>query len=165
MARPRTGSILLRDGVYFARVTATVAGKSQRFLFCLNTSDAGTAEARRTTLIADVAAGRVRFPADEAHARRLLPPAIAPWPSDPGVYFVLAGDRIKIGKAARVGQRLRELQTGSPQKLVLVAVAPGGLAEEAELHERFAAHRIQGEWFYLCPAVAEYAAKLRAGAP
>jgi len=40
---------------------------------------------------------------------------ISPWPETGGVYFVRAGDRVKIGKATNIANRLRALQTGCPE--------------------------------------------------
>lgn len=71
------------------------------------------------------------------------------------VYFIEdeAGDCIKIGVARRPRSRLSELQTGHASKLRLIAHVPGGKDLEAELHRRFAAHRIRGEWFERAPAI------------
>lgn len=77
-----------------------------------------------------------------------FPPAIQ-WPSAPGVYFVRMGDRIKIGRAANVNTRLRGLQTGSPTRLELLAVASGGEDVEVTYHQTFGHLRVLGEWF--CP--------------
>ncbi len=66
------------------------------------------------------------------------------------VYFIQdgPGGAIKIGVTAGSPQvRLSALQTGNPRRLELLASIPGSSREEAALHERFAALRIQGEWF------------------
>lgn len=65
------------------------------------------------------------------------------------VYFIQAGDggEIKIGTAQNPWARLKELQTGNGKQLRLLAVVPGGPREEGELHDRFRAHGIRGEWF------------------
>lgn len=68
-------------------------------------------------------------------------------PETAGVYIVRAGDRVKIGKAINVRNRLDSLQTSAPHKLELLVVLPGGLPEEAILHKRFAHLRVVGEWF------------------
>jgi hypothetical protein len=86
---------------------------------------------------------------------------ITPWPTHGGVYFVRANDRVKIGKAVNVNNRLSGLQTSSPFNLELVAVAPGGLAEEAAFHAQFAAHRLRGEWFEWCGPIARLVHSLR----
>lgn len=64
------------------------------------------------------------------------------------VYFVAAmGGPIKIGIALNPQHRLRTLQTSHPKKLRLLAETPGDHNMEAEYHQRFAAHRLHGEWF------------------
>lgn len=66
-----------------------------------------------------------------------------------GVYFIRRGDSgpVKIGFSANVRKRIRSLQTGSAEPLKLLAVAEGGEQTERFLHEQFARHRLEGEWF------------------
>lgn len=100
-------------------------------------------------------------PASATHQCRIV---LSPmkWPERAGVYFVLSGDRIKIGKASHVAKRLTDLGTSSPHPLQLLAVAPGGLAEEAVYHKRFATHRRQREWFEPHEDIVRECARLRA---
>lgn len=63
------------------------------------------------------------------------------------VYFVRAGERVKIGHSLNVDARLTALQTGSPYKLELLAIVPGTVRDEAGFHRKFAALREHGEWF------------------
>lgn len=64
------------------------------------------------------------------------------------VYFVQVEDGpIKIGTTTNLPGRLDELQVAQPQRLDLLAVVPGGRAEESGLHKLFEADRIRGEWF------------------
>lgn len=72
------------------------------------------------------------------------------WPSIGGVYFAaIPGlERVKIGTAIDIARRLGELRYNVPD-LVLLAHVPGGRAEEAEMHRRFAPLRVEGEWFKL----------------
>lgn len=64
------------------------------------------------------------------------------------VYFILAATgEIKIGMAVDVVQRLNSLQTSHPAKLEILATTSGGRKRERQYHERFAAHRLHGEWF------------------
>jgi hypothetical protein len=58
---------------------------------------------------------------------------------------------VKIGRAADVGARLSALQVGTPHELRVLLVLDGD--REAELHERFARHRIRGEWFAWCQEI------------
>jgi hypothetical protein len=65
------------------------------------------------------------------------------------IYFVQRGNRgpIKIGQASDVGARLRDLQCGSAEQLQLRGVIFDEGGTESELHQRFAAYRLEGEWF------------------
>lgn len=66
------------------------------------------------------------------------------------IYFVEAvgTDLLKIGFTDRdVECRLKELQTGCPHKLRVLATYDGGVAEEAALHTVFSHLRTTGEWF------------------
>lgn len=69
------------------------------------------------------------------------------------VYFIQAtvSGLVKIGSASDPGSRLRTLQTGSPERLRLLATMDGGEPFEREMHARFAADRSHGEWFYATP--------------
>lgn len=67
------------------------------------------------------------------------------------VYFIgLEGHTaIKIGFTANndVSVRLRQLQTGQPQKLYLIGTIDGDRSVEQTLHKELAALRRNGEWF------------------
>jgi hypothetical protein len=64
------------------------------------------------------------------------------------VYFLRAGDYIKIGKATgHPRSRIAQLQTGCPFKIDLVGFIFGGRAREAKLHAQFSHLRTFGEWF------------------
>ena len=70
----------------------------------------------------------------------------------PGVYFILAGDRIKIGYSQDPRKRLLDMQVGSPVELTLLHVISCPTRShqrlvERQLHEKFAALRVHGEWF------------------
>jgi hypothetical protein len=69
------------------------------------------------------------------------------------VYLIGSADSslVKIGWTDSPKRRLRDLQTGSPVLLQLLAVFEGGAIVEAELHRRFADKRRHGEWFDLGP--------------
>ncbi|MBB1177661.1 GIY-YIG nuclease family protein [Brevundimonas aurantiaca] len=75
------------------------------------------------------------------------------------VYFLYqeghGPDRIKIGRARRVEERRRQLQTGNPDRLKLVGFinADDDARLERDLHRHFAEVRGEfGEWFNLQPA-------------
>ena len=55
---------------------------------------------------------------------------------------------VKIGRTDRCSQdRLKELQATSPHKLRVLFTMRGDDTTERELHERFAEHRVRGQWF------------------
>jgi hypothetical protein len=67
------------------------------------------------------------------------------------VYFVQgeAGGPIKIGwsGAGEIKDRLHSIQVGYPYRLVVRRTIVGDRAKEAAYHRRFAAYRLNGEWF------------------
>jgi hypothetical protein len=68
------------------------------------------------------------------------------------VYFItMEPDQyVKIGWALRnPWSRMRELQTGCPEALRMMAAAPGTRDEERRLHETFAELHYRGEWFIM----------------
>lgn len=69
--------------------------------------------------------------------------------SDQKVYFIQAGSDgpIKIGCARDVIKRRGQLQISHPSALRILLTIPGNQALEAELHVKFAAAHVRGEWF------------------
>lgn len=67
------------------------------------------------------------------------------------IYFVAAGDAIKIGFTRELKSRIASLQTSAVESLKLLGTIEGTLFEERKLHERFAQHRVRGEWFKSSP--------------
>lgn len=69
------------------------------------------------------------------------------------VYFIFQegdDDRCKIGKSKDPSKRVKQLQTGNPDKLYVYKTFDGYTKEESELHQLFADVRIPGtEWFNL----------------
>lgn len=57
----------------------------------------------------------------------------------------------KIGVAKNVERRLKQLQTGNPEPIILVSKFKSERAYKIEsiLHRRYSLNRIEGEWFYL----------------
>lgn len=84
---------------------------------------------------------------DADHAPCMIEPP-APKLSRP-VYFIQCGEGgpIKIGIARDPAKRLAGLQTGHFERLQLRALTTGGAKQERAYHDRFAAHRLHGEWF------------------
>jgi len=63
------------------------------------------------------------------------------------LYFIQCGDMVKIGKAIDAKQRMKELQTGNPAPLRLLAAFARKGHLESEYHRRFKHLHIRGEWF------------------
>lgn len=84
------------------------------------------------------------------------------------VYFIQGppGTPIKIGITTQDPEdRLRGIQTGSPHRLRILRTEPGGRSRELQLHRRFAAARLEGEWFEPTPALLAYIDHAPAGGP
>jgi hypothetical protein len=69
------------------------------------------------------------------------------------VYFIKAGDSIKIGVSVDIPRRMSELRVGCAHKLELIATIDGSYAEESRLHAALDQHRLRGEWFSDCEEV------------
>lgn len=69
-----------------------------------------------------------------------------------GVYFIRRGldGPIKIGRTDDVRSRLRGLQTGSSERLLLLGMHPDP-NDEFFLHRKFGRYRLDGEWFEASP--------------
>jgi hypothetical protein len=80
-----------------------------------------------------------------------------------GVYFAGFAEYVKIGWSTNVNARLRELQTGAPERLRLYTVLPGIRDKEKDTHRRFAHLRLQGEWFRRAPDLVEFMEQVKAG--
>jgi uncharacterized protein YozE (UPF0346 family) len=67
------------------------------------------------------------------------------------IYFIQSGTSgpIKIGyTASSVERRLSNLQTGHPEKLILLVSIEGNRSLEKQLHNQFNNHHLIGEWFH-----------------
>lgn len=78
------------------------------------------------------------------------------------IYFIreAAGGRIKIGFAVDPWSRMKSLQTGAPCDLEMMAIQAGDRKAERDLHRKFAADRLRGEWFQASPPLTAYVASL-----
>lgn len=85
------------------------------------------------------------------------------------VYFCIVDEgapAVKIGFTRRAAkQRIADLQTGSPSRIRLLIEIPGTPPLERELHARFAAYRLHGEWFRLEGELADYIRRLAEAEP
>lgn len=69
------------------------------------------------------------------------------------VYIIKAAGRVKIGYSKNPWKRYRQLATGCPDPMILVATYYCRDAPDLEeyLHEKFADRREKGEWFRTSP--------------
>lgn len=72
------------------------------------------------------------------------------------IYFIRAGEFIKIGRAVNWRARISQMQTGSPYTIQPLLVFPDDCALERKLHTRFRHDRFRGEWFHASPAILAY---------
>ncbi|MBN9469964.1 MAG: GIY-YIG nuclease family protein [Bosea sp.] len=79
------------------------------------------------------------------------------------VYFFRSGPFIKIGTTMNLKHRLQNVQTSHPTPIVLAGSTKGDKRLERELHRRFAALRVNGEWFREVDDLAVYVANLAEG--
>lgn len=91
-------------------------------------------------------------------------------PSEHYLYFIATHSRlhVKIGVSNNPWARLHDLQAGNPEVLAieLTMLAPSraqALAWEDALHQHFAAHWHQREWFVYAPELREYVLQWRQG--
>ena len=98
-------------------------------------------------------------PADTRRPRVELPDPVNT------VYFFGCGDYIKIGvTSGPVERRLKSIATSHHQEIVILATiqnAPSDL--EFNLHQRFAGHRVRGEWFAAAPEILAFIEEVKAG--
>lgn len=82
------------------------------------------------------------------------------------IYFIQSenGGPIKIGRADDLAKRVVGLQTGRPDKLIVLAAVPGTVADERDLHDRCATIRETGEWFMPTKALIAFIRSLADGA-
>lgn len=72
------------------------------------------------------------------------------------IYFMRAGEFVKIGRSKNWRYRMSGMQVGSPYTIVPLLVLIGDESEEQRLHHRFRESRFRGEWFRLSDAIREY---------
>jgi len=72
------------------------------------------------------------------------------------VYFLAAGDFIKIGTSRAFTERMHKVRTDIPFQIEVLLLEEGSTKEEKALHKRFAAVRHRGEWFRRTPELLRY---------
>lgn len=72
------------------------------------------------------------------------------------------GGPVKVAHTDDLARRLVALNASRPDRLVVIAAAPGTAADERALHQHFAPLRQRGEWFAPDPALLAFAAHMSA---
>jgi hypothetical protein len=81
------------------------------------------------------------------------------------LYFVGAGNAVKIGRTTNFGVRLRHIQAHNHENVECLAVLKGQGWRERDLHRRFRDHHLRGEWFERCPEIEAEIDRLNAPTP
>lgn len=63
------------------------------------------------------------------------------------VYFLWAGEAIKVGFSKDPFSRVASLRTSISDPVRMVFAVPGTLGDEKRLHRRLRSQRLRGEWF------------------
>jgi len=66
------------------------------------------------------------------------------------VYMIKSGYFVKIGHSFDPKERIRSIQTATPDACELLFCIPGSQKLERSLHQEFAACHYQREWFFYC---------------
>lgn len=72
------------------------------------------------------------------------------------IYAITNGIHIKIGYSANVQRRLKQLNTGSANRLYVLCTFIGGRELEQYIHSKFGYNRINGEWFRVDQDMLDY---------
>jgi hypothetical protein len=79
-------------------------------------------------------------------------------PKQARVYFALSGAEVKIGVSINPLDRISTMRSARPD-IRLLGDMEGGVELEAQLHRRFQAFRIVGEWFHFTKELANFVKK------
>lgn len=90
----------------------------------------------------------------------LMPPKGTFWRKG-DIYFIAAGDFVKIGFTTSPVGRIRSIKTATPLPLKILHHQRGTMKQERELHRRFAAIRVRGEWFRKTPELLDYIEEIK----
>jgi hypothetical protein len=78
------------------------------------------------------------------------------------VYFIDAGEHIKIGYSASLVARMQKMGTDTPIGAKLLHAEPGTFQTEKIVHRHFASLRVRGEWFRKGQVLLDYIEQRRA---
>ena len=76
------------------------------------------------------------------------------------VYYAEMGDLIKIGFTINLKRRQSTYRTHAAKAVQIIASEPGTMYDEKRMHQRFAAHRVEREWFRRNPELLAHIANL-----
>lgn len=108
---------------------------------------------------------RWTFTTASPSVRAMKPQKVSSRPKGDVVYFLRAGEFIKVGKATGSARnRVSQLKTGCPFKIEIMATVPGGYELERSIHRRFQSSRAHGEWFHATQELIAFVAEIGSAA-
>jgi hypothetical protein len=63
------------------------------------------------------------------------------------LYFIKVGDKVKVGTSSDVNKRMKQIQTGNPDKVEKLAEFEGFAEKESGIHKELSDIHVRGEWF------------------
>lgn len=72
------------------------------------------------------------------------------------VYFVRAGQYVKIGYSGSAADRIKLIRTDTPYRVTILLTINGNKSDEIKLHEEFRHLRHRGEWFRAAPELLRF---------
>ena len=74
------------------------------------------------------------------------------------VYLIVDEEQMvcKIGYSDNSYERLKQLQTSNPNKLIIVSIIEGDIDLEQSIHNKFKNYHIKREWFYFSEDILFY---------
>lgn len=76
------------------------------------------------------------------------------------LYFVTAGNAVKIGRTTNMDVRLRHIQAHNHEEVKCVLFLKGEGWRERDYHRKFKSRHIRGEWFERCAEIEAEIARL-----
>lgn len=135
VARPKEVQETAMDKDLVCRTVADWDGKSPHPLSILANHDPAYWRERRRTFVED-------WKAAEEAVKAL-----------DHLYFIQAGNAVKIGRTRNLVPRLSTIQVGNHEYLNCLLVLRSRGYEEKEWHRRYSRQHIRGEWYRLSPTL------------
>jgi hypothetical protein len=83
----------------------------------------------------------------QRRASKVLGPPVTGFYERGFIYFLWAGDAIKVGYSTNPFGRVSTLMTGVSAPMRMLFTVPGTVGDEKRLHRRLRSQRVRGEWF------------------